>query len=465
MLELKEIVSHLKETSFESLKNDFTKTNADNFLYLLTAYRCHDDSDDTIIKYLQINKNAFYVLKSRLHEKIQEHLTKHIEVEKEEILKQLLEISNICYNTPRVLANSILEKLEKKLLKYDMHFELQLVYSALKKNHLFSENYFYYSQLYNKQVALGFSLEKVEELLGKFNLLLSQYFFSKKAHFEEQLLFLIKEINNHNQLNASRQITIIKNISSIQLLIFCDTELQKEHSAIELLQETEKIIHELPLTPNNTKWKTVINYLYFEYYYKTGQLKLAREYYAVTDALKENLLLYNGLCCCRQFFITKISFLQSLGELTELYKEPFISIYYDNADFFSKVIVKIHESIVMYYKKNFTEAIFILNNLCNTYYFKDCLHIEIEIKLLLASLHMQQKNEKESHLILNNLKRKIRVHGLENEYEHVFLLIKSMLSGDYKNNIKTKYTLDLFISQNTNHYKISTYLIPIFKNI
>lgn len=183
MTELKEIISYLDDQAFELIKSDLIKTNAGNFLHLFKSYRFSSDSDNDIIKHLNIKKNAFYVLKSRLHDKIKNHLTRHIHADKEELLKQLQNISDICYNTPRVLSNSMLEKLEKDLLNFDMHFELQIVYSALKKNHLFSEKYFYYSQLYNKQVALGFSLEKVEELLGEFNIVLSKYLFSNKKTY------------------------------------------------------------------------------------------------------------------------------------------------------------------------------------------------------------------------------------------------------------------------------------------
>lgn len=279
------------------------------------------------------------------------------------------------------------------------------------------------------------------------------------------MFFLRKEINNHNQLNSSRQIILIKNVLDIQLLLFCDTELNKDHSALELLQEIEKIVSELPLISSNKKWKILLNYLFFEYYFKTGQLKLAREYFELVESNKENLLLYTGLCCTHHFFVSKITFLQTINEVVELVNEIKTNINYDNADFFSKTTIELYKTIALYYNKNISQAIFTLNNVYENHSFKDYLHVQIEIKLLSAFLNIQNKNKKEGDLILTNIKRKIKAHLLENEYQHVFHLIKALQTGDYKNNIKTRYALDLFIAQNSSPYKIATYLMPIFKTI
>ena len=221
MIKLKKIISQLDEKVYENLENQFSKTKADNFLYLSQSYRKGNVDDEEIIKHLDLSSNSFYVLKSRLYTKVKKHLSDDINVSKQDVLANFQHIHDVCYNQPREIAQAFLEKLETDLLCFDMHSELLVVYSALKKVNLQSENYFHYSQLYNKHVAFWLSLEKSEAILGNFNQILAEYEFSKSKVTFDKLLFLRLEILNHLTLNPSRQIEIIKNIIDIELFIFC----------------------------------------------------------------------------------------------------------------------------------------------------------------------------------------------------------------------------------------------------
>lgn len=466
MIELKKIITHLEENTYNTIEKDLVKTNAENFLFLLRAYRKQKLQDDDIIRNLKLNKNSFYVLKSRLHDKIQNSLTTHINISKEDVLHQLQNISDLCYNTPREISNSLLKKLEKDLLHFDMHFELQLVYSALKKNHLHSEDYFHYSQLYNKQVALGFSQEKVDELLGEFCLILSQYNFSKTSNLFDKLIFLRNEIINHSKLNPSKTIIIIRNIVDIQLAIFSKHKLTDEISVIELLQATTNIIKALPETLQYKKWHIVIDYLFFEHYYKTGQLKLATDYYEKTNLNLPTLLLHTGLCCCNQFLISKICFLQELNRINDAAsEEKYFSGHYDEADIYSKVIVSIYNTILSYYNKNTIESIDILNNLYEEHSFKDYFHIQLELKIVIVFFLIENKKTNEAITLLNNLKRKIKVHELEKEYSHVFQIISLLLleKNNHADSEKKRNLCNLYIFQNTGQYKIAPYLNAMLK--
>ncbi|MCE3259511.1 MAG: hypothetical protein K0S12_1152, partial [Bacteroidetes bacterium] len=203
MIKLKKIITHLDEEVYNSVEETLVKNKADNFLFLLKSYR-NSVEDSQIIEELQLNSNSFYVLKSRLYDRIQDHLSGDIYLNQEELLKQLHQIPDMCMNESREVATAFLQKLEKDLLEYDLHSELLIVYSALKKIHLYSEKYFHYSQLFNKHIAFSLSLEKSEETLGNFNRVMGQYNFSRSPKFQDTLFFLRKEINDHFALNQSR---------------------------------------------------------------------------------------------------------------------------------------------------------------------------------------------------------------------------------------------------------------------
>lgn len=248
MIKLKEIIVNLDSSSYEDFEKQLAKTKADKFLFLAQAYRKGELGDDDILKQLDLNSNSFYVLKSRLYDKIKNHLTEDVAISKEEVLNKLQKIYSICYSQPREISIPFLEKLEEELLKFDMHSELLVVYSFLKKMHLKSDRYFYYSQLYNKHIAFWLSLEKAEALLGNFNQLLCQYVFSKSDEYLNRLMFLKSEVANHMALNPSRQIEIISNIVDIELFIFCGPDVVKGIDVEKTLSDTAVKISELPDT-------------------------------------------------------------------------------------------------------------------------------------------------------------------------------------------------------------------------
>lgn len=189
MIKLKEVIVQLDRENYLEIEKNFIKNKADRFLFLLHSYKNSDISDKEIIKKLGISDNSFYVLKSRLYDRIQESLSCDIYIDQEKTIKLLLQVPDLCLNSPRETAIAYLLKLEKELLRYDMHNELLIVYSALKKMHLNSDKYYRYSQLYNKQVSYGLSLEKAEDTLADFCRILSQYDFSKSDELYERLFF------------------------------------------------------------------------------------------------------------------------------------------------------------------------------------------------------------------------------------------------------------------------------------
>ena len=220
MIKLKEVIIQLKEENYSVIENNLVKNKADRFLFLLRSYKQTQISDNEIKNKLGVTSNSFYVLKSRLYDKIQDSLSCDVYVDQEKTIKLLLQVPELCLNTPRETSIAYLLKLEKDLLRFDMHNDLLIIYSALKKLHLNSDKYYHYSQIYNKQVSLSLSLEKAEETLGNFCRILSQYDLSKSTETYEKLCFLKEEISNIYALCSTRQVELIKNLIDLQLFIF-----------------------------------------------------------------------------------------------------------------------------------------------------------------------------------------------------------------------------------------------------
>ena len=460
MIKLKKIIAHLNESVYKTVEDTLVKNKADNFLFLLQSYRNTEIKDSEIAKTLNINSNSLYVLKSRLNDKIQEHLSGDIYSNKEDVLKQLHQIPEICFGASREVATTYLQKLEKDLLLFDMHNELLVVYSALKKIHLYSDKYFHYSQLYNKHTAFNISLEKCEEILGNFNRVLAQYNFSRSPKLLETLLFLSKEVSDHFSLNPSRQIELIKNIIDLELAVFFNKSGNSEINIAEALLHTEKTLTDLPDSSLHKKWIHAVNYLSFEYFRKMGQQQRAQIYFDKLVPLTDTLLLYTNVCLTSKFLISKLCFMQDQGRIEELIEEDTKSLLLDNDDTHATVLLGIYNAMLSYYRKNYKEAAARLNEIINSNSFKDYFHINTDVKLTLAFFYITLKEYDLADSLLKNIYRKIKSEEMNN-YTNVLDLIK-IFNADIKQNgkvtAKQKDDYILFQARNVNESKLLSHL-------
>ena len=72
MIKFKSIVLQLKEEEYNDLCRQFVETKADKYLRLLQLYRENKYTDEEIQDLLSVNTSAYYTLKSRLFDKIQD---------------------------------------------------------------------------------------------------------------------------------------------------------------------------------------------------------------------------------------------------------------------------------------------------------------------------------------------------------------------------------------------------------
>jgi len=421
MLNLRQLIRRLDPDILASLESSLINSKAENFLVLLREYQNAGASDVLIQEKLKITANSFYVLKSRLYDKIQEHLSGDVHGSKEEVLRLIHTIPEKCVGEPREVAMAFLEKLEKDLLYYDMHNELLHVYSAFKKVTLFSDSYFHYSQLYNRHVAYSLSLEKAEELLGAFVVALSQYDFSRSPKLLENLVFLGQKIDDYHVLNPSRQTWLIKQLVMVQLDIFCNV--RNAGTTEELLHSLRNYLSELPGSSPFKEWETVIDYMCFEYYFAVGQVTLADSFYGKVEKNLDTLCLYNYLCMTSRYFISKIRYLQLNNRTALMNDEPVSRIISDPNDIHTQVVLGIYSAMSHFYEGHLKEAAITLNSLLNINSFKDYFHINAEIKLSLAYLYILVSEYDLAANILKNLSRKIKsdTHG---EYQHALDLIR-----------------------------------------
>src|ERR1700741_5329301 len=92
MVKVKDIVKQLDAEAYSSIEQGLVKHRAENLLFLLKLYRDSSLSDNEILENLKVNSNSFYVLKSRLHDKIENYFSTNVHTDRELITQQLQQI-------------------------------------------------------------------------------------------------------------------------------------------------------------------------------------------------------------------------------------------------------------------------------------------------------------------------------------------------------------------------------------
>jgi hypothetical protein len=467
MIKLNKVINQLNKDTFDVIEHKLMQTKAENFLYILREYKAGKSTEVDIMNYLNINHNSLYVLKSRLYDRIQEHITTHVNPSKDDIYHQLGHINHMCYESSYDLVLAYLLKLEKDLLAHHMHVELLIVYRALKKIHYNTNKYYHYTQLHNKHITFWLSIEKANDILCDFNVLLEEYDLSKSKEHIVKLNFLKKEIDNHFDLNPSKQIEIIKNISEIQLYIFCKITTNSDKDIDDLLLDTINLINELSESATQKKWIITIYYLAFEYYKIIGKTIKASEYYEKTNPHIYNLLLYSNVAVVGKFLVSKINYL-SQKKQPLFFEEIETELLYDNT-MYSQIHLGLYNTMISYYSDDIKKAIHTLNDLLNNFSFKNYLHICLEIKFTLAFMYLKLNDYDMAESIITSIYKKIKTEKLL-QYANALDLIKffTLKFKSKKSSIKTEKQeelLQLFFAHNQGEYELLPHLQSELKTI
>ena len=222
MAKLKNLIKQLSEEDYTSILISLEESSADKSSYLLRAMRERQLSDNKVMVELGVNTNAYYTLRSRLNQKIEEYLLQQMESPRTDILRKVANINEIIFTKKKAIAVATLKKLEKELLDYDLSNELTIVYKSLKKLNINSPDYYSYSQSYNKHVAYMLAMDKAEDLLADYFKKYGNYTLNGDESEKMELDILSKEMNNVCTLYQSHRLYVYQSCMSIFHKLFED---------------------------------------------------------------------------------------------------------------------------------------------------------------------------------------------------------------------------------------------------
>lgn len=433
MSKLKNIIKQLTEKDFQNICVSLVDSSAEKSAQLLKYMRDKQFSDSKIMEELDVNPNAYYTLRSRLNQKIEEYLILQMENPRTDILKKVASIQEIFFTKKKAIIVTSLKKLEKELIDYDLSSELTNVYKYLKRLHINSPEQFHYSQLYNKHVAYTLALDKAEDLLAMYFRKYEDLFLQGKDFKSLELSLLSNEINNVCNLYQSHRLYVYQSAVNIFHQLFvepvADGKLTDKESLEDIFERVQNIIETYGQDTTYYHLRTVFEFLKYEYYVHYNLHSPAEKHYnEVNDYASVLLTNYGFYTFSSRFLFSKIERNKRLDTLQELYDENkvlFVDYENDLHDVGRYLFYMTYRAVCCMFVSKYDEASKWLNNLLNELSLKKYPEAQVEVKLLLSLQYCLMRDEELFNQLINSVQRQVRILG-KDECEHIGVFIKIM---------------------------------------
>lgn len=447
----------LSETDYQAVHESLSSSGAEKSAYLLKAMRESSSSDRSIMDELEVNTNAYYTLRSRLNQKIEEYLLQQMENPRTDILKKVANINEVLFTKKKAIARATLKKLEKELIDYDLSNELTIVYKALKKLHQNTHEYFEYSQLYNRHVAYMLAVDKSEDLLSRYFIKFGEFSLTGDSTDRLELDLLNKEMLNTCRLYDSHRLFIYKNCLNVFHRLFVDEdETDIALDPIEdILTKADEIFQMYSLDSIYYHLKLVYEFLKLEYYNHYKLHRKAENYFEeVNEASASFLSNFALFTYPSQFLITKLQRFKRMSETISLSDENnalFQDFDPDPDDIPQSITYSTYRALSCHLDGKHDEAAKWLNNLLNAVSLKKYPIAHLEIKTLLALEYCLMKDYELFNQLINSIQRQIRIIGKENcmNIQIMNKIMKISLSESKRNKVEKINELVVSFKQQT----------------
>jgi len=426
MSKLKNIIKQLSTKDYTAIYDSLINSNAEKSAYLLKFMREKQLSDTRIMEELEVNNNAYYTLRSRLNQKIEEYLLQEMESPRTSLIKKVATIHDIIFTKKRAIAIATLKKLEKELLDYDLSNELTIVYKTLKKLLINSpEDHFTYSQLYNRHVAYMLALDKAEDLLANYFKKYGDYFLTHDETDKIGLELLKNEMNNVANLYQSHRLFVYQSFVNIFHQIYVEEQTNPEMEVV--FEKIQNIFDLYYLDAIYYHLILVLEFLKTEYYSivdKNGKLnKAIEDINESIPTIVSNYSLYTFspkiLLTKQQHYLLDRTEKLMYGETKELFEDYEIN----KQNIPEYIIYTNYRASACFFSEKYDEAAKILNSLLNETALKKYPSALLEVKLFLALQYVMMKDHDLFNQLINSIQRQIRLIGKE-DCTHAVTLTK-----------------------------------------
>ena len=433
MSKLKSIIVQLQPDEFEGVRKQLERTGADKFLKLFIYFRENNYRDDKIKELLKVNDSAYYTLKSRLLDKVQDFLSNRFSVNSTDVLHKVEDIPDLLYTMNRRKAITILHKLEQDIQVHDSPYKLASVYDALKKLHMHTPKYYEYTQLYNRHIAYTIAMDKAGDLLMEFFKKLADWHFNRDETTLQVLSLLQQELYHVGKLYESHHMAMYRCIMDVAYMLILPIEKKAgvEETVQELITRMEEIIKKNPNDKLYTHLKLAYHFLAFEFERKNLNIRASEDHFKELDKNISTFLLYNH-CSYPTLFLTRKlerAFKNNIehklyDETVQLLKE-FEPDRDDKPNYYNFML---YRAAASFYGQKYQEATGVLVRMMNDISFKNSPRAELEARLFLTLCYILSEDIDLAQSHLRSVARKLRELEGNGTFDNARLFYKLLLS-------------------------------------
>ncbi len=469
MTKFRTLIRQLSKNDYIAVKKSLMDSNAEKTAILLETVREDNPGDDVLMTKLNTSAAAYYALRSRLNQRIEEYLVQQMENPRTDLFKKVLMINEIIFTKPKDIAVATLKKLEKELKKYDLSNELTVVYKSLKKLNIHSPNYFQYSQLYNRHVAYMLTLDKAEDILSEYFKKYGHFLISGDDGIKTELKLLKREMHTNCSLYQSHRLFVYNSCVSIFHRLFVDSDEKNiednEKPTDDLLKENEDILSSYKMDSTYFHLSTVFDFLWLSYYDHYNVNRKVEIYYDDLNAHSPQLLTnFNLFTFPGSILILKLRRAIRLGNTDQLYEENshmYSEILINKSDIPLYYIYATYRALSAYYSREISEAISWITPLISEISWKKFPLAMIEARILLVFFHYLNDEPDMVKMVGTSIQRQIRVIGKENcQIPFTFYRLQKAAMNDMKKNKsdKVREYISLLNLMQPNYYSPLKYI-------
>lgn len=397
---LKKIVCQLPEEHYSEFREELHAGRGEKFISLLALYREPGLDEEKIRESIRGSDTAFYTLKSRLQDKLQDFLFRKASGDGLSLDGHSTYIHRLVYNAPRETAICILEYMEAHLRRQDMPREIIDIYGGLKKLSLNTDRFYHYQQLYNKSVAYALALDKSEEQLVLFNREMGRYLLSLDKEVTTLLGLYLRELGNISSLYDSHRIRANRLLARLSFVLFTRQDDAEGKTTEELLQELRAILdghsEDIRYYYLDKAW----HFYNFLYYHQLGLSRNAAPSFASILESLDSFFCLNHTCPVSVFLIA----------WCEREKDPSLiryTFFPEAGDALSLVNHALAQAICLFRAGRYADASAVLNRLVNETGLRNALFAESQVKLLLALMLLLAEKTEQAELTIRSISRKL----------------------------------------------------------
>jgi len=280
---LNKTIKKLNEQEYQELLSAVAGRKNNKPYLVLEAARQHNFDENQMMEKLGVNASTYYTLKSRLNEKIAQYLSQNAQNPISALKEKVAMVPAMLFGNDRDVSIRALKNLEKQLTEYDLSNELIVVYKALARLSMYNGDFDFYEKEYNKHVAFSLSVVKAEDLFFEFSKRTGTYLLTRDEGDLENMKTVLRELTNISELYHGHRLFVLFNI--VRIYYLCTLTSRAENlKALEIeidtiLQQIKKHFETYEMDTFYQSIRFVVDFLYFEYYQRTGNAVRADHYY------------------------------------------------------------------------------------------------------------------------------------------------------------------------------------------